>query len=145
MRIDSSSMTLKNENNERGKISSTDGKKRRVVFELAKAWFVPLGVWFLVTLSIGFGVGSKSAKAVAPPRDDAMEYFYKSKSTWQCLSKGDWSAILEAAPSRRPPLTALILYPFGFNTSIQSFFFRSSFAPILLASLALLIPLVFIA
>ena len=74
-----------------------------------------------------------------------MEYFYKAKTTWQCFSKGDWAAVLEAEPSRRPPLTALILYPIGFNTSIQSFYFRSTFVPILLASLALLLPLAFVA
>ena len=116
-----------------------------VVFQLGKVWFVPLCVWALVMLLIGLGVASKSAKAVAPPWYDAMEYFYKAKTTWQCLSKGDWGAVLEAAPARRPPLTALILYPVGFNTSIQGFFFRSTFVPILLASLALLMPLVLIA
>jgi hypothetical protein len=119
--------------------------KRGVVFQLAKDWFIPLSVWVLVMLLIGLGVASKSAKAVAPPWYDAMEYFYKAKTTWQCLSKGDFGAVLEAAPSRRPPLTALILYPVGFNTSIQSFYFRSTFVPILLASLALLLPLAFVA
>jgi hypothetical protein len=119
--------------------------KRGVVFQLAIDWFIPLCVWVMVMLLIGFGVASKSAKAITPPWYDAMEYFYKAKTTWQCFSKGDWAAVLEAVPSRRPPLTALILYPVGFNTSIQSFYFRSTFVPILLASLALLLPLAFVA
>ena len=132
-------------NNESGVMCSTDGTRKRVVFRLAKEWFAPLCVWALVMLLIGFGVGSKSAKAIAPPRHDAMEYFQKARTTWQCLSKGDWRAVLEAMPTHRPPLSALILYPLGFDTSLQSFLFRSTFAPILLASLALLIPLAFIA
>ena len=106
--------------------------KRGVVFQLAKDWFIPLCVWVLVMLLIDLGVASKSAKAVAPQWYDALEYFYKAKTTWQCFSKGGWAAVLAAEPSRRPPLTALILYPVGFNTSIQSFDFR--IVPILLHS-----------
>jgi hypothetical protein len=145
-RKDSFNYDLKKmEQNESGEIRSKGGAKRGAVIQLAMEWLIPLSVWALIMLLIGLGVASKSTKAVAPPWYDAMEYFYKAKTTWQCVSKGDWGAVLEAAPSRRPPLTALILYPDGFNTSIQSFFFRSTFLPILFASLALLVPLAFIA
>jgi hypothetical protein len=90
-------------------------------------------------LLIGLGVRSKSASAIAPPIGDAIEYLYKAKTTWQYISKGDFGALLEAPPSRRPPLGALILYPLGFKNSMQSFFFRSSFVPVLVTSCALLI------
>jgi hypothetical protein len=101
-------------------------------------WFAPFCLWVAVMLLIGLGIRTKSANAIAPPIGDAMEYFYKAKTTWQCLGKGDLGGLMEAPPSRRPPLAALVLYPLGFQTSMQSFFFRSSFVPILLTSLALL-------
>jgi hypothetical protein len=99
----------------------------------------PLLLWALLMLLIAVGVRSKSGRAIAPPIGDAIEYLYKAKTTWQYISKGDLGALLEAPPSRRPPLGPLILYPLGFETSIQSFFFRSTFFPVVVTSYALLI------
>ena len=90
-------------------------------------------------LLIGAGVRSKSARAIAPPIGDAIEYLYKAKATWHSISKGNFGALLETQPSRRPPLGPLILYPLGFETSMQSFFFRSTFIPVVVTSCALLI------
>jgi hypothetical protein len=102
-------------------------------------WLVPLCLWGALMLLIGLGVRTRSRNAIAPPIGDAIEYLYKAKTTWQCMAKGDFGALLEAPPSRRPPLAALLLYPLGFQASMQSFFFRSSFLPILATSVALLI------
>jgi hypothetical protein len=90
-------------------------------------------------LLIGAGVRSKSAPAIAPPIGDAIEYLYKAKATWHSILKGNFGALLETQPSRRPPLGPLILYPLGFETSMQSFFFRSTFIPVVVTSCALLI------
>jgi hypothetical protein len=92
----------------------------------------------LCLCAIGFGIHKKAYKAVAPPIYDPISYYWKSKIVWNAIHQHDWKSAFNQFPSR-PPGTALILYPFGFVPSIQSFIFRSTLAPIVIWAIALLI------
>jgi hypothetical protein len=85
---------------------------------------------------IALGVHKKAYQAVAPPVYDPMGYYSKSQITWEAIYNRQWEKIFNQLPSR-PPGTALILYPFGFVPSIQSFLFRSIQAPVVIWALAL--------
>jgi len=86
---------------------------------------------------IALGVHKKAYQAVAPPVYDPMGYYSKSQITWEAICNRQWEKIFNQLPSR-PPGTALILYPFGFVPSIQSFLFRSIQAPVVIWALALI-------
>jgi hypothetical protein len=79
--------------------------------------------------------------AVAPPIYDPISYYCRAEFVWRALVKGDAHGILNGPMAGRPPGTALVLYPFGFKASVQSFLFRSVFAPILIWAIALSIPI----
>ena len=95
------------------------------------------GALFLV--SVSWGIRNKAYTAVAPPIYDPIAYYHKSRVVWDALSKGNFAAMLNGVKANRPPGTALLLYPFGFSNSVQSFLFRSAFLPIVLWTLALVI------
>ena len=91
---------------------------------------------FLLTVTIG--IEKKAYKAVAPPIYDPIGYYAKSQSVWNSINKKKPLEVLSSIPSR-PPGTVLILYPFGFVPSIQSFLFRSTLAPIAIWTFALIV------
>ena len=93
-------------------------------------------------LLIGGGISKRTHLAVAPPIYDPMGYYFRSEVVWSALAKGDLHGILNGPMATRPPGTSLILYPFGFRISIQSFLFRIVFVPILIWAIALSIPIV---
>jgi hypothetical protein len=92
----------------------------------------------LVVCVIARGIYKKTYKAVAPPIYDPISYYSKSQIVWNAISHHDWKRAFDQFP-QRPPGTALILYPFGFVPSIQSFLFRTTLTPIVIWSLALII------
>jgi hypothetical protein len=94
-------------------------------------------VCFVISI-IAIGIHKKAYQAVAPPIYDPISYYSKSQIVWNAISHHDWKSAFEQFPLR-PPGTALILYPFGFVPSIQSFLFRSTLAPIMIWELALII------
>jgi hypothetical protein len=102
-------------------------QKNRIIFLLT------IGLFLFI---IGVGIHKKAYQAVAPPIYDPISYYWKSKIVWNAIQQHDWKSAFNQFPSR-PPGIALILYPFGFVPSIQSFLFRSTIAPILLWALAL--------
>ncbi|MCX6960719.1 MAG: hypothetical protein NTW91_10680 [Verrucomicrobia bacterium] len=103
---------------------------------IARAIYV-LIVCFVLSI-IAVGIHKKAYQAVAPPIYDPISYYSKSKIVWDAISQHQWKSAFEQLP-QRPPGTVLILYPFGFVPSIQSFLFRSTFAPIAIWALALLV------
>lgn len=86
---------------------------------------------------IVLGINKKAYQAIAPPVYDPMGYYVKSQITWEAICNRQWPKSFSQLPSR-PPGIAIILYPFGFNPSIQSFLFRSAVAPIVIWALALI-------
>lgn len=104
-----------------------------------KALLVLIVLAFL--LLIGGGISKRAHLAVAPPIYDPMGYYLKSEMVWSALGKGDLYNVLNGPMAPRPPGTSLILYPFGFKVSIQSFLFRSVFVPIVIWVIALSIPI----
>jgi hypothetical protein len=70
---------------------------------------------------------------------DALTYWLKARSVWQCLAEGRWGDIFAAEPTTRPPGTVLMSYPFGFDESPKGFLFRSVFLGIALTFLAVLV------
>jgi hypothetical protein len=90
---------------------------------------------------IGGGIRKRAQMAVAPPTNDPISYYGKAQFVWTALAKGDLRGILNGPISVRGPGAALVMYPFGFRTSIHSFLFRSVFAPILIWLIALFIPI----
>ena len=85
---------------------------------------------------IGAGIHNKAYQAVAPPIHDPISYYSKSQIVWDAIRKHEWKSAFNQFP-QRPPGTALILYPFGFMPSIQSFLFRSTITPIVIWAMAL--------
>ena len=98
---------------------------------------IPFAIGALFLILVAFGVCKKSAVAVAPPIYDPIAYYHKAAVVWNALSKGNLAGTLNGVKANRPPGTALLLYPFGFEGSVQSFLSRSVFAPIVLWMLAL--------
>jgi hypothetical protein len=99
---------------------------------------------FLVTIFIfiiAIGIHKKTHQAVAPPIYDPVSYYSKSQIVWSAIDQRNWKSAFDQLP-QRPPGTALILYPFGFTNSIQSFLFRSTMAPIVFWGLALMLIIV---
>jgi hypothetical protein len=90
---------------------------------------------------IAGGIYQKTKTVVAPPIYDPISYYSKSRIVWDAISHHEWKRILNEFPGR-PPGTAFVLYPFGFETSIKSFLFRSTFAPVVLWGIALMILLI---
>jgi hypothetical protein len=103
-----------------------------------KYFFVYLIAVVICLLAIAIGINNKAYKAVAPPIYDPIGYYAKSHSVWDSINKRKALEVFTTIPSR-PPGTALILYPFGFVPSIQSFLFRSTFAPVCIWALALMV------
>ena len=98
---------------------------------------IPFAIGALFLILVAFGVYKKTALAVAPPIYDPIAYYHKAAVVWNALSKGNLAGTLNGVKANRPPGTALLLYPFGFEASVRSFLFRSVFAPIVLWMLAL--------
>src|SRR5262249_14764927 len=70
---------------------------------------------------------------------DALTYWLKARSVWECFAEGRWGDIFAAEPTTRPPGTVLMSYPFGFDESPKGFLFRSVFLGIALTFLAVLV------
>ena len=98
---------------------------------------IPFAIGALFLILVAFGVYKKSALAVAPPIYDPIAYYHKAAVVWSALSKGNLAGTLNGVKANRPPGTALLLYPLGFEASVRGFLFRSVFAPIVLWMLAL--------
>jgi hypothetical protein len=84
------------------------------------------------------GIHNKAYHAVAPPIYDPISYYSKSQIVWDAIVHSHWKSAFDQF-AMRPPGTALILYPFGFVPSIQSFLFRSTFDPVCIWALALMV------
>jgi len=106
-----------------------------------KNWLIYAGlvVFFLGSFCIALHI--KTRLTVAPPICDPISYYCKSKAVWDAMEHREYRNIMNVW-SLRPPGTALILYPMGFNPSIKSFLFRATYAPVLIWGIALLILLV---
>ena len=102
------------------------------------ARLVYISIVCIVLSIIAIGIHKKAYQAVAPPIYDPISYYSKSQIVWDAISHHQWKSAFDQFP-QRPPGTALILYPFGFVHSIQSFLFRSTFTPIAIWALALMI------
>ena len=100
---------------------------------------IPFAIGALFLIFIGCGIYKKAQMAVAPPIYDPISYYIKAKVVWDALSKADFAGTLNGVFASRPPGSALLLYPLGFNFSIRGFLFRSVFVPIVLWTLALAI------
>ena len=97
---------------------------------------IPFAIGALFLVLIGCGVYRKSQLAIAPPIYDPIAYYHKSAVVWSALAKGNLAGTLNGVKANRPPGTALLLYPFGFEASVRGFLFRSVLAPIVLWMLA---------
>ena len=101
-------------------------------------FLVIVGLFILI---VSGGIQKRTRMAVAPPVYDPIGYYFRAQYVWSALAKWDIHGVLNGPMAVRPPGTALILYPFGFKASVQSFLFRSALAPILIWTLALSISL----
>ena len=110
--------------------SSTGGK-------FLKIKYTPLLIVCLLVAVVGFGMRERSSRAIAPPIYDALSYFDKGEATWKALKQGKIFGTLNVEPTRRPPGTTLMSFPFGFNPDFHGFLFRSVFIPIFVWGLAL--------
>jgi hypothetical protein len=93
---------------------------------------------FVAICLVCIGIHNKAYQAVAPPIHDPISYYSKSQIVWDAIVHSHWKSAFDQF-AMRPPGTALILYPFGFVPSIQSFLFRSTFAPVCIWALALMV------
>jgi hypothetical protein len=103
---------------------------------IAKSSYV-LIVCFVLSI-IAVGIHKKAYQAVAPPIHDPISYYSKSQIVWDAIKSHHWKSAFDQFP-QRPPGTAVILYPFGFVPSIQSFLFRSTLAPLVIWGLTLVL------
>lgn len=87
----------------------------------------------------GWGTWSAARSSIDPPAMDAMTYAQKASAFWAAVDKGEWFNPLDLPPTVRPPGTILMSYPFGFTTDFAGFYFRSSFLPLALLALAVVL------
>src|SRR5215467_3819201 len=81
--------------------------RRSLPWLLAACWF----------LYIAWAVWQHVQTSGQPLVFDALTYWLKARSVWQCLAEGRWGDIFAAEPTTRPPGTVLMSYPFGFDES----------------------------
>ena len=91
----------------------------------------PIAIVILFTLLTYTGIRHKARISVAPPANDALQYYAKASFVWDDIRAGKAGNILASPPAMRPPGTALLLYPAGFKPSIRSYLVRSQFVPFL--------------
>ena len=117
------------------------GRGTLMVGAFLKHKFIPLVLLGLLVAVVGFGIRHRTSRAIAPPMYDALSYFDKGEATWRALQQGEILDTFGAEPTRRPPGTTLLSFPFGFNPDFHGFLFRSVFIPILVWLAALVIAL----
>jgi hypothetical protein len=100
-------------------------------FRRSLPWFVAV-LWLIY---IAWAIWRHVQMSEQPLVYDALTYWQKARSVWQCLAEGRWGEIFAAAPSTRPPGTVLMSYPFGFDESPKGLLFRSVFLGIALTFL----------
>ncbi len=61
---------------------------------------------------------------------DARGYWTKAQAFWRLVAKGSWINPFDIEPTKRPPGTILLSYPFGFSEAFKGFLFRSIVFPI---------------
>jgi hypothetical protein len=87
-------------------------------------------------LALGIGIHIKAARAIAPPIFDPMTYYIKGALAWREWSSGHLVNPLNVPPANRPPGTILVSSPLGFSPDFRSFFFRSTYIPVVVFVIA---------
>ena len=96
-----------------------------------RAW-VPFTLGLAWLFLIGWLVWRHAMVSDQPLIGDARGYWEKARSFWSLVATGHWANPFNIEPTKRPPGTILLSYPFGFSESFKGFLFRSIFVPIVL-------------
>jgi len=100
---------------------------------------IQLGILSLWAVFIGWTLWQHAQNSQLPPLYDAISYYQKAYNFWNQVHQHKLFNPFNLEPSFRPPGTILMSYPFGFDIDYRGFYFRSTFLPIALSSLAVII------
>jgi len=95
-----------------------------------KHWFPNIVVLLWLTF-LGVTIWQCVERTEEPPIYDALNYVEKARNFWLSFEKEGLVNPFNVEPRYRPPGTILMSYPFGLESNLRGFFFRSVFFPVL--------------